>query len=99
MARAIWTGSISFGLVTIPVKVYSAIREHDVHFHQVTQRGARVHYERVTENGRKLDYADIKKGYEISKGKVVIIEPEELEAIAPRTTRTVDIDAFVPLEE
>src|SRR5437868_3323085 len=44
MARAIWTGSISFGLVTIPVKVFSAIREHDVHFHQVTARGARVHY-------------------------------------------------------
>jgi DNA end-binding protein Ku len=99
MARAIWNGSISFGLVTIPVRVYSAIHEHDVHFHQVTERGARVHYQRVTENGRKVDYSDIKKGYELAKGKIVVIEPEELAAIAPRTTRTIDIESFVPLEE
>lgn len=99
MARAIWTGSISFGLVTIPVKVYSAVHEHDVHFHQVTAKGARVHYKRVTESGRTVEYSDIKKGYELAKGKVVIIEPDELSAIAPETTRTIDIEAFVPLAE
>src|SRR4029078_6821359 len=94
MARAIWTGSISFGLVTIPVKVYSAIRPHDVHFHQVTERGARVHNARVTEEGRTVEFADIKKGYEVSKNKTVVIEPEDLQALKPRTTRTIDIEAF-----
>jgi DNA end-binding protein Ku len=70
MARSIWTGSISFGLVTIPVRVFSAIREHDVRFHQLAPDGSRIHLERVSEKtGRKVEFKNIKKGYETSKGK------------------------------
>jgi DNA end-binding protein Ku len=100
MARSIWTGSISFGLVSIPVRVYSAIRAHDVRFHQVTKDGSRIHVQRVSDKtGRKVDYDDLKKGYETSKGRFVIFEPDELKQLAPASTKTVDIEDFVPLEE
>jgi DNA end-binding protein Ku len=100
MARSIWTGSISFGLVNIPVKVFSAIREHDVHFHQLGPDGARVHNKRVSEkSGREIDFNDIRKGYETSKGKYVVFERDELAKLAPASTKMVDIEDFVPLEE
>ena len=100
MARSIWTGSISFGLVSIPVRVYSAIRAHDVRFHLVTKDGSRIHMERVSEKtGRKVDYDDLKRGYETSKGKWVIFEPDELEQLQPVSTKTVDIEDFVALDD
>ena len=100
MARSIWTGSISFGLVTIPVRVYSAIHEHDVRFHQVTKDGSRIHLERVSEKtGRRVDYADLKKGYQTSRGRLVVFEPDELAALAPPSTKTIDIEDFVPLAD
>jgi DNA end-binding protein Ku len=100
MARSIWTGSISFGLVNIPVKIFSAIREHDIHFHQLAPDGSRVHYKRVSEKtGREVEYADIRKGYETSKGKYVVFEPDELGKMAPASTKTIDIEDFVPLED
>ena len=75
MARSIWTGSLSFGLVNIPVRVFSAIREHDVRFHQLAPDGSRIHYKRVSEkSGREVEFANIKKGYETSKGKYVVFE-------------------------
>ena len=100
MARSIWTGSISFGLVNVPVRVFPAIRKHVVHFHQLAPDGSRIRYQRVSEKtGREVDYEKIKKGYETSKGKVVTFEHDELDAFAPTTTKTIDIEDFVPLEE
>jgi DNA end-binding protein Ku len=100
MARPIWTGSISFGLVNVPVKVYSAVRQQDLHFNQFDPNGNRIRYKRVSEKtGREVDYGDIVKGYEVTKGKYVMVDPEELEAFEPRATRTVDIEDFVDLDE
>jgi DNA end-binding protein Ku len=100
MARSIWTGSISFGLVTIPVRVFSAIREHDVQFHQLAPDGSRIHLERVSEkSGRKVEFKSIKKGYETSKGKWVVIEPDELKRLAPTSTKAIEIEDFVALED
>jgi DNA end-binding protein Ku len=100
MARSIWTGSISFGLVSIPVRVFSAIREHDVQFHQLAPDGSRIHLERVSEkSGRKVEFKSIKKGYETSKGKWVVIEPDDLKRLAPASTKTIDIEDFVALED
>jgi DNA end-binding protein Ku len=100
VARSIWTGSISFGLVSIPVRVFSAIREHDVRFHQLAPDGSRIHLERVSEKtGRKVEFKSIKKGYETSKGKWVVIEPDELKSLAPATTKAIEIEDFVALED
>jgi DNA end-binding protein Ku len=99
--RAIWSGSISFGLVNVPVKLYSAVKQKDIHFNQLEEStGAHIKYKRVSEKtGKEVDYDKIVKGYEIAKGKYVTITPEELAAVAPRATRTVDIEDFVEIEE
>jgi DNA end-binding protein Ku len=100
MARAIWSGSISFGLVNIPVKAYSAIREHDVHFHLLAPDGSRVHNQRISEkSGKVVEYRELKKGYETSKGKYVVFEQDELRALSPETSKTIDIEDFVALED
>jgi DNA end-binding protein Ku len=101
MPRAIWTGSISFGLVNVPVKIYSATESKDVHFNQFQEgTGKRIHYKRVAEGtGDEVEYEDIVKGYEISDGKYVIVTPEELESVEPGKTRTIDIEDFVDLSE
>ncbi|MDQ1374593.1 MAG: end-binding protein Ku [Actinomycetota bacterium] len=101
MPRAIWTGSISFGLVNVPVKVYSAVKPQDVHFHQMEERtGARVRNKRVSEKtGREVDYEDIVKGYEFAKGKYVTVTPEEIEEFKPEATKTIDIEDFVELDD
>jgi DNA end-binding protein Ku len=101
MARAIWTGSINFGLVVIPVGLFSATQDHTVHFHQF-QRGTadRIRYQRINERtGKEVDYADIVKGKDIGGGDYVLVEPDELEAIAPGRSRTIDIVTFVDLDE
>ena len=101
MPRAIWSGSISFGLVNVPVKLYSAVSQKDLHFNQFEEgTGARIHYQRVSEkSGKEVDYENIVKGYEVSKGRFVMITPDELDALEPRGTRTIDIEDFVSLEE
>src|SRR5438477_11839895 len=101
MPRAIWSGSISFGLVNVPVKLYSAVSQKDVHFNQFDEKsGARIKNKRVSEKtGREVDYDNIVKGYEVSKGKFVMVTPEELEAAEPEATRTIDIEDFVDLDE
>lgn len=101
MARAIWSGSISFGLVNVPVKVYAAIREHAVHFHQVDkQSGSRVRYEKVAEKtGKQVDDKNLELGYEVGNQKLVVMDPDELKALRPATTQTIDITAFVDLSE
>jgi DNA end-binding protein Ku len=101
MPRSIWSGSISFGLVNVPVKLYSAVSQKDLHFNQFEEgTGARIHYKRVSEkSGKEVEYENIVKGYEVSKGKFVMITSDELEALEPRATRTIDIEDFVSLDE
>ncbi len=101
MARAIWTGAISFGLVSIPVGLFSATEDHTVHFHQF-ERGTsdRIRYQRVNERtGKEVEYSDIVKGKDVGGGEHVIVEPDELADIAPGRSRTIDITAFVDLDE
>jgi DNA end-binding protein Ku len=99
MPRPIWSGAISFGLVNVPVKAYSAVHDHTVHFHQLQKgTGARIQYQKVSaKTGRKVDSDDIEKGFEVSKGKYVVIEDEEFEAMRPESTRSIDITDFVEL--
>jgi DNA end-binding protein Ku len=99
--RAIWSGSISFGLVNVPVKLYSAVKQKDVHFNQLEEStGAHIKYKRVSEKtGKEVDYEKIVKGYEVAKGRYVTITPDELESVAPEKTRTVDIEDFVELAD
>jgi DNA end-binding protein Ku len=101
MARAIWSGAISFGLVAVPVKLYPATEQKDIRFHQFKEgTRQRIRYKRVSEEtGREIDYQDIVKGYEADKGKFVIVTPEELEAVAPEKTRTIEIQDFVSLTD
>ncbi|MFC4005015.1 Ku protein [Prauserella oleivorans] len=101
MARAIWSGALNFGLVTVPVELYSATEDHTIHFRQF-QRGTsdRIRYRRVNERtGEEVPYDEIVKGYDLGGDEYVIVEPEELEQIAPGRSRTIDIDAFVDLDE
>jgi DNA end-binding protein Ku len=101
MPRAIWSGAISFGLVNIPVKLYSAVSRKTVRFHQIdAESGQRIRQQRVNPaNGEEVPYEQIVKGYEISPDKYVTITPEELEALEPQKTRTIDIEQFVDLEQ
>src|SRR5579872_7550475 len=101
MARAIWSGAISFGLVNVPVKLYTATSPKTVRFHQLSAKtGARIKQKRVdSSTGEEVAYEDIVKGYELSPDQYVMIEPEELEALDPQVTRTIDIEEFVDLSE
>jgi DNA end-binding protein Ku len=100
MPRAIWSGAISFGLVNIPVKLYSAVSKKTVRFHQIdAESGARVRQKRVGPDGEEIPYEQIVKGYEIGPDRYVTISTEELDALAPEKTRTIDIEDFVDLEE
>jgi DNA end-binding protein Ku len=101
VARAIWTGALSFGLVNVPVGVYSATDDKTIHFNQL-ERGTsdRVRNKRVNERtGEEVAYDAIVKGYDIGGGRYVIIEPEDLEAVEPGRSRNIEITDFVDLEE
>jgi DNA end-binding protein Ku len=101
MGRAIWTGSINFGLVNIPVGLFSATEDHGISFNQF-HRGTndRIRYKRVNERtGEEVPFADIVKGYDLGDGEYVIIEPGELDEIAPGRSRTIDIETFVDLAD
>jgi DNA end-binding protein Ku len=101
MPRSIWTGAISFGLVNVPVKLYSAVSKKTVRFHQLHESdGVRIQQKRVCPaDGEEVPYDEIVKGYEISPDRYVVITPDELEALEPRKTKTIDIEDFVDLEE
>jgi DNA end-binding protein Ku len=101
MARAIWTGAISFGLVTVPVKLYSALDRKSVRFHQLSGKsGVRVAQKRVDpQSGDEIPYADIVKGYEIAPDRYVVIDPGELDALEPKKTKTIEIEDFVELSQ
>jgi DNA end-binding protein Ku len=101
MPRAIWSGAISFGLVNVPVKLYSAVSRKSVRFHQLHgDSGVRIQQKRVDPStGEEVPYEDIVKGYELSPEHYVVITPEELESLDPVKTRSIDISDFVQLEE
>jgi DNA end-binding protein Ku len=101
MARAIWTGAVSFGLVSIPVGLFSATEDHTVHFHQFERDTSdRIRYQRINERtGKEVEYSDIVKGREVDGGDYVLVEPDELADIAPGRSRTIDITTFVDLDE
>jgi DNA end-binding protein Ku len=101
MARSIWTGTISFGLVTVPVKLYSAVSRKTVRFHQLNgETGVRIAQRRVDPStGEEVSYEDIVKGFELSPDRYVRIEPEELESLQPKKTRTIEIEDFVELSD
>jgi DNA end-binding protein Ku len=101
MPRSIWSGAISFGLVNVPVKVYSAVSPKTVRFHQLDSRtGTRISQKRVNaQTGEEVLYEDLVKGFELTRDRYVIIQPEELDAIAPEKSRTIDIEDFVELAE
>jgi DNA end-binding protein Ku len=86
--------------VNVPVKAYSAVHDHTVHFHQLDKRsGARIQYQKVSaKTGRAVDNEDIEKGFEVSKGKYVVVDEDEFEALRPESTRSIDITDFVELE-
>ena len=101
MPRVIWKGSISFGLVTIPVQLFSAVSRKNVRFNQLdAETGARVRYKKVSSaDGSELPVERIIKGYELPSGEYVTVTDAELEALAPAAVRTIDIDAFVDLAD
>ena len=101
MARAIWTGALSFGLVTVPVKVYSAINRKTVRFHQLSAKtGVRVAQKRVDpQTDDEVPYEDIVKGYELAPDRYVVVEQPELDALEPTKTRTIEIEDFVELSQ
>jgi DNA end-binding protein Ku len=96
-----WSGAISFGLVNVPIKLYSAVSKKTVRFHQLNgETGNRIQQKRVDpETGEEVAYDQIVKGYELTRDRYVVINPDELEALDPEKSRTIDIEDFVDLAE
>jgi DNA end-binding protein Ku len=96
-----WSGAISFGLVNVPIKLYSAVSKKTVRFHQLNgETGNRIQQKRVDpETGEEVGYESIVKGFELSRDRYVIINPDELEALDPEKSRTIDIEDFVDLAD
>src|SRR5438128_7050486 len=101
MPRAIWTGAISFGMVTVPVRLFSAVNRKTVRFHQLSQKtGARIMQRRVDSvSGDEVPYESIVKGYELAPDRYVVVEPAELDSLQPEKTKTIDIEDFVELSQ
>ena len=99
--RSIWKGSVSFGLVSIGVKLYSATEERDVSFHQVRRSdGARIRYKRIAESdGEEVAYADIAKGYQLPSGETVVLTDEDFADLPLPSARVVDVLQFVPADQ
>jgi DNA end-binding protein Ku len=97
----VWRGAISFGLVTIGVRLYTATEEHDFRFHQVHREdGGRVRYKRVCQVcGEEVAYADIAKGYELDDGRVVVMDSEDFDKLPINTDHAIDVLEFVPVDE
>jgi len=97
--RSIWKGSISFGLVNIPIKLYSATESKEFSFNQLCENGHKIHYKRwCPVEEREVQWSNIKKGYEVSKDKYVLLEKDELESVKLKTTKTIDIKEFIEAE-
>jgi DNA end-binding protein Ku len=99
--RAIWKGAVSFGLVSVPVKLYAATESHDVSFRQVHAKdGGRIKYQRVCSiDGEEIAYADIAKGYETEDGEMVILSDEDMEGLPSTSSREIAVEKFVPSEQ
>jgi DNA end-binding protein Ku len=99
--RSLWTGSINFGLVNVPVKAFTAVRDHDVHFHQLDKKsGSRIRYRKVAEEtGKEVKNDDIVLGFEVRNGRYVTFDDTEMEALRPEKTRTIEVSDFVELAQ
>src|SRR5690606_38364319 len=99
--RAIWKGAVSFGLVSIAVKLYSATEEKTIRFHQVHREdGGRIHYQRVCSIcGRQVEYEDIAKGYDLGGGELVVLTDEDFADLPLSTSHLIDVLEFVPAEQ
>jgi DNA end-binding protein Ku len=99
--RSLWTGSLSFGLVNVPVSVETAVRDRDLHFRQIHEKdGAPIETQRwCSKENAEVPYDEITHGYELDDGGQVVISDLELQAIEPRRTRTIDIEQFVELAD
>jgi DNA end-binding protein Ku len=96
-----WSGAISFGLVNVPIKLYSAVSKKTVRFHQLNaETGARIQQKRVdSTTGEEVQYENLVKGYELTRDRYVVINPDELDALDPEKSRTIDIEDFVDLAD
>ena len=101
MPRSMWSGAISFGLVNVPVKLYSAVSKKTVRFHQLNGKtGHRIAQKRTdSQTGDDVAFEDIVKGYELTKDRYVVITPDELETLDPVKSRSIDIEDFVNLAD
>lgn len=105
MPRPMWTGSLSFGLVNVPVQIVGATRDLDVRFHQVRRpkedggTPERIEMKRVAEDGKEVPWSKIGKGWELEDGSMLVLTQKDLDAAAPAKTKTIDIETFVPLDE
>jgi DNA end-binding protein Ku len=99
--RAMWSGAVSFGLVSVPVKLYSATTNHDVRFHQVhAADGGRIKYKRTCSiDGEEVEYADIVKGYETEDGELITLDDEDLDSLPVATGHEIDVVEFVPADQ
>ena len=101
MVRAIWKGAVSFGLVSVPVRLYAATESHDISFRQVHAKdGGRIKYQRVCSiDGEEVPYADIAKGYETEDGQMVILDDDDLAQLPSNSSREISVEKFVPSEQ
>lgn len=101
MARSLWSGTLSFGLVNVPVQLFSAVRDQDLHFRQLHEKdGSPIETRRVcSKEDEEVPYEEIAHGYELDDGEQVIVTDDDLAAVAPRKTKTIDISAFVDLAD
>ena len=99
--RAIWKGAVSFGLVSVPVKLYAATESHDVSFRQVHAKdGGRIKYQRVCSiDGEEVPYSDIAKGYETEDGEMVILDDDDFAELPSASSREIAVEKFVPREQ
>ncbi len=101
MARSIWNGTIAFGLISVPVKVHSAIEDKSVHFHQVhAEDGARIKQKRVcSKEGKEVPYKEVAKGYEVRGGEYVLLSQDEINAAAGDGAHKIELEEFVCAED
>ena len=99
--RAIWKGAVSFGLVSVPVKLYAATESHDISFRQVHAKdGGRIKYQRVCSvDGEEVAYADIAKGYETEDGQMVILDDQDFAELPTTSSREISVEKFVPSDQ
>ena len=99
--RAMWSGAVSFGLVSVPVKAYAATTNHDIRFHQVhAADGGRIKYKRTCSlDGQEVEYADIVKGFETEEGELITLSEEDLDSLPVATGHEIDVVEFVPADQ